>query len=489
MNLEQTVRELSEIERKTLAVLSDTEYQTIDDIARKSGLPKDSVRRAVVWLFEKKLADRNLETKTQWTLSPAGRSSLSNALPEKLFIEALAALGGNGSLENVHQKSQLNRSEFNAAMGLAKANAWISIIKKEQSTELSLTGLEQDLLKGKYALEQALRGIAEQKTNSITQHTFAELKKRGLANENTASIEHIRLSSDGAKALPLLLGTAQRAYNVEGSVPELPMGKKHPYGQFLRKVSQKLVEMGFIEMETPLITQEFYNFDVLFQPQNHPARSWTDTYQLKQPTTGKLPGPPIVSAIKAAHENGGKSTSKGWQYQWDPAIAARLMPSAHATAHSARQLVSGVSIPGKYFAISRCFRPDIVDATHLIEFNQMDGFIVGEDLNFRHLLGMLKQFAIEFAGAKEVRFVPSYYPFTEPSVQLNARHPEIGWIELGGAGMFRPEILQNLGIKQQAIAWGIGIDRLAMLKLGIKDIRYLFSDDLQWLRKQSAVIL
>ncbi len=164
------------------------------------------------------------------------------------------------------------------------------------------------------------------------------------------------------------------------------------------------------------------------------------------------------------------------------------MPASHTTAQSARQLVKGIKVPGKYFIIGRCFRPDVLDATHLIEFNQTEGFVVGEDINFRHLLGMLKEFAIEFAGAEKVKFIPDYFPFTEPSVQLSAKHPELGWIELGGAGMFRPEMIDNLGINAEVIAWGIGIDRLAMFKLGLNDIRYLFSDNLGYLRNAKGVM-
>jgi len=163
------------------------------------------------------------------------------------------------------------------------------------------------------------------------------------------------------------------------------------------------------------------------------------------------------------------------------------MPAAHGTAHSARQLVQGIEVPGKYFAIARCYRPDVIDASHLIEFNQLEGFIVGENLNFRSLLGMLKQFATEIAGAEAVKFYPDYYPFTEPSVQLSAKHPKLGWVEFAGAGIFRPEMMHALGIEEPAIAWGMGIDRLAMFKLGIKDIRYLFSDDLDWLRESRMV--
>jgi len=95
---------------------------------------------------------------------------------------------------------------------------------------------------------------------------------------------------------------------------------------------------------------------------------------------------------------------------------------------------------------------------------------------------------LSFAGAEEVRFLPDYYPFTEPSVQIDIKHPKLGWVELGGAGIFRPELTKPLGINQPVIAWGIGIDRLAMCKLGINDIRYIFSQDLDWLRKERLLV-
>ena len=292
----------------------------------------------------------------------------------------------------------------------------------------------------------------------------------------------------GAEALALVEKSAERKYVVDAGVPEIFLGKKQPYVQFLGQIRNKLVALGFKEMPAPLITQEFYNFDALFQPQGHPARSWSDTYQLKQPKFGKLPDAKIVARVKAAHESGGNTGSRGWQYKWNEEIAKRLMPSAHGTAHSARQLVKGIEIPGKYFAIARCYRPDVVDATHLIEFNQLEGFIVDKLFNFRHLLGMLKQFAVEISGAEEVKFTTGYFPFTEPSCELYIKHEKMGWIEIGGAGIFRPELTLPLGIKEPVLAWGLGIDRLAMIKLGINDIRYLFSDDLGWLRKSAVVI-
>ncbi len=488
MDLKQKVKSLSSIESKALKALYSEKLKKMDEIAKKSGLPIDSIRRAIEWLKEKNLAEIVEEKQEQIVLTAIGKSSLRKALPERLFVEALQALEGKGSLEQVYKKSQLNRPEFNVAMGLAKRNAWISI-QGGKETILEFTGLEKDFIEGNYPLEKTMKKIKEAlELNKEEKKALQEALKRGLA-EKTVNVEKkARLTADGKKAIEMLGTVKQRAYNVHGAVPKILVGKKQAYEQFLEKARAKLVAMGFKEMKSPMITQEFYNFDALFQPQGHPARQWTDTYQLKHPKTGKLPGKKFVEQVKAAHENGWKTESKGWEYKWSEEIAKKVMPAAHGTAHSARQMLNGVESPGKYFAIARCYRPDVVDASHLIEFNQLEGIIVGNELNFRHLLGMLKEFAIKFGNATEVKFFPDYYPFTEPSVQLSAKHPVLDWIELGGAGIFRPELTLPLNVKETVLAWGIGIDRLAMLTLGIKDIRKLFSQDLTWLRNARQVV-
>ena len=115
----------------------------------------------------------------------------------------------------------------------------------------------------------------------------------------------------------------------------------------------------------------------------------------------------------------------------------------------------------------------------------MEGIIVDENLNIQHLFGLLKMFAKEFAETDEIKIVPSYFPFTEPSCELFAKHPQLGWIELGGAGIFRPEVTKTLtGKNISVIAWGIGVDRVAMFKLGIKDLRDLYSHDLKYLKER-----
>ena len=478
----EDIKSLSEIERKVIAVLA-SEPISFEIVANKSNTPIDSVRRAAAWLSEKGFAQISEEESIRFFLTKEGEKALREGMPEEIFLSMLKTMGGTATFSDLKRElNKIDENEFNSALGINKKNAFISI----SNGSISLTGADEE--HKAFDFKSALNGI---KAGVVLEETAVkELLVRRLVDKKKIIARSIKIIDNGVEAQRVLSQeNITREYDVRGEVPRIMMGKRSPYIQFLNQIRSKLVALGFNEMYSPLIVSEFYNFDALFQPQNHPARTWSDTYQLKQPRVGKLPDKKIVDAICAAHEDGGKAKSTGWGYKWDPSIAAKLMPAAHGTAHSARQLINGVELPHKYFAIARCFRPDVLDATHLLEFNQMEGFIIGEELNFKHLLGMLKEFAIEIAGAEKVKFFPDYYPFTEPSVQLSAKHPDMGWIELGGAGMFRPEMLENIGVKGSAIAWGFGIDRLAMFKLGIKDIRYLFAEDLNYLRKASGVLL
>ena len=237
-------------------------------------------------------------------------------------------------------------------------------------------------------------------------------------------------------------------------------------------------------MRGPLVESEFWNMDALYMPQFHPARAIHDAYYVKEPTYCKELLEPNASNVAAMHSNGGGSDSKGWQYQFDQERTKRLVLRSQGTALSARQLANAPKIPGKYFAIARCFRYDAVDSTHAPDFFQVEGIVLGEEINFRHLLGLLKLFALEVAKSKEVRFAPDYFPFTEPSVEVSMKHPVLGWVELGGAGIFRPEVTKPHGIDVPVIAWGLGLDRMAMVALDIHDIRDLFSVDLELIRSK-----
>jgi phenylalanyl-tRNA synthetase alpha chain len=281
------------------------------------------------------------------------------------------------------------------------------------------------------------------------------------------------------------MGAAFRPYNVKSPTARLIPGRRNPYVEFLESVKDKLVSLGFEEFDGGLVETEFWNSDALFMPQFHSARDIHDVYHLAEPRLAKRIEEPFLSRIAAAHENGGETGSRGWNYSFDRDFTRRLILRSQGTVLSARQLPTA-KVPGKYFGIARCFRYDRVDATHLSDFYQTEGIVLGEDVNLRTLLGFLEMFAVEVAGAKEVKYVPGYFPFTEPSVEVHIKHPVLGWFELGGSGIFRPEVTESLGVHVPVLAWGIGIDRMALMALGINDLRELFSPDLESVRYRRA---
>lgn len=472
-----------------LRALKDGKALTVEELQDITALEHVAVARAAYSLQQAGFARISETAKIVTHLTAEGENVLEKDLPEILLLKEI------GNRTTPLAKIKLQQKEI--ALGWAKTKGWVEIkkdgvrvtgagaeaLKKEQK-EISIlknagnaSKADLDILKRRQFLDY------EQKVVRSTQLTKEGLQAARTAKE-TEEISQITpdlIKSGKWKSAKL------RRYNITASAPQIWPGKKQPYRAFLDNVKTKLITLGFKEMTGPLIELEFWNFDALFQPQNHPARDWASTYAMKYPKEGKLPNKTIVARVKAAHENGWITGSTGWGYKWDAKQASKLMPRAHGTALSARQLVSRVEIPGKYFAIGRCYRPDVFDAKHLIEFNQVEGIVIDKSLTFRNLLGILKMFAIEIAGVKEIKFAPSYFPFTEPSVELYAKHPKLGWMELGGAGIFREELTRPLGIKEPVIAWGLGIDRLAMLKLGISDIRDLFSYNLGLLREEKLM--
>jgi len=413
-------------------------------------------------------------------LTDEGKKYLERGLPEKNLVDALKA----GPMNFELAKKKIDN--FDIAFQWAKKNGWVEV----KEGKLALIKHPEFI-----AEQDALKKLADGRAAEVDDVLLEKLAWRKLVKIEGMAVREAKklVEKEVADLTPELIKTGLwkqakfKPYNVKAVGKKIHAGKRQPYNQFLLKVRQKLVELGFKEMTGPTIETEFWNFDALFQPQNHPARDWTQTYNLKYPKFGRLPDKRIVSHVKATHEHGWTTGGTGWGYKWDARKASRLMPRAHDTAISPRYLAKDVEIPGKYFNIVRCYRPDVIDATHGVEFNQTGGFIIAEDLTFKHLLGLLKQFAYEIAGAKKVRFYADYYPFTEPSCQISIKHPELGWIEAAGSGIFRPELTEPLGIKEPVIAWGFGIDRLAMHALNINDIRYLFSRNLEWLRNQKIV--
>ena len=492
--------ELERNEAIVLKAIQDGKVYVADEISAKTGLDYVAVAKALEALRVYKLVSMEEREKVTVQLTEEGRRVIKEGTVEKKLVEELEKSNGMKRIDEIEIQPR------DVAVGWALRRGLIKLEKKDKKRFATLTEHGRKLLNTKDEIQEALEKIREGR--EIKKELLDVLISRGMARLERKKERKYKITEKGKEEArkikevkeevtlitPELIKSGKwkdveiKKYDVRDPVKEVYPGKKQPYRAFLDEVKKKLISMGFKEMVGPLIELEFWNFDALFQPQNHPARTWTDTYKLKYPKTGKLPSKKIVENVKKAHENGWITGSRGWRYKWSEKIASRLMPRAHGTALSARTLASEPEIPGKYFAIARCYRPDVLDATHLIEFNQVEGIVLDENLNFRHLLGILKSFAIEVAGAEKIKFYPDYYPFTEPSVQMSAKHPEFGWVELGGAGIFREELTKPLGIDVPVIAWGLGIDRLAMFRLNIEDIRYLFSYDLKWLREQPIII-
>ncbi|MEK6963422.1 MAG: phenylalanine--tRNA ligase subunit alpha [Nanoarchaeota archaeon] len=505
--MKELLAKLHPLERAALPHLK--EGMTLTELIEKSGLQEVEALRALQWLSNKEALKVHVQASEWISLDMNGETALQQGLPERRFLKA--AKEGKKTLMDIEVAGKLSHEEATVSIGLLRGKAAINIVQNEvHLTEAGEKMLHSQSLEEKFLEKLRENPLRLDQLEAEQKYAYEQLRKRKKVIQTTQqkkrTVELLELGKalllhkfDGAEAIGSLTPDAIkqhswkdkdfRAYDVKINVPRVYGGKRQPYMQFLRFVKEKLLAMGFIEMTGPIVDTEFYEFDSLFQPQNHPARTWTDTYRIKNLKYGDLPDKKIVAAIKAVHENGAKTQSKGWGYTWDPQVARQLMPRAHSTAADPRYWQGKeLKIPSKHFAISRVYRPDVIDATHGVEFNQFDGFIMAPGLSFRSLLGFLQQAVEQITGWKEVMFQPCYYPFTEPSVQMQVKHPKLGWLELGGAGMGRPELTEPLGIKTPNIMWGLGIDRLAMLKLGINDVRELFSPDLDYLRKAKKVI-
>ena len=317
------------------------------------------------------------------------------------------------------------------------------------------------------------------KLEAASADVVAALKNAGITGEELGAVTPQMLSSGEWKN-----GTF-RGYNIAIPPARIIPGRTNPYVQFLEHVKDKLCSLGFQEFDGPLVETEFWNGDALFMPQFHAARDIHDVYRIKNPTHAKEIEEPWLSNVANTHKNGGNTGSRGWNYEFDHEFTRRLVLRSQGTVLSAHQLHKA-EIPGKYFGIARCFRYDKVDATHLSDFYQTEGIVLGDDVNLRTLLGFLEMFAKEIAGATEVKYVPGYFPFTEPSVEVHIKHPVLGWFELGGAGIFRPEVTKSMGVDVPVLAWGMGIDRMALMALGLNDLRELFSENIEEVRLRKA---
>ena len=502
MEAKRLAEALQDAEVAVLKALSKKPLES-DELAKATLLGKDIVSRAALWLQNKTLVTVKETPQSFAALDKLGEKYITEGLPEKRFLHAIKDKPLYA--DEIAAKAKLDKQEIQHSLGHLKKH---NIIAFEEG---KIKLLDKRYLEQKRHDELLIERLVKEKEVELNLlpkeelFAFNELRPRGIVRKIDRTIREFTITDLGKKVIsattdekrigqltPDLIKTGAwknasfRRYDVEAQVPKIYPGKKQAYKAFLDEVKEELVSLGFEEMTGPLVETAFFNNDALYMPQDHPARGIHDIYFVNEPKYGNLEfGKKFLKEVKQVQENGGRTGSTGWQVPFDQKESARLLLRSQGTALSARMLANpNLKTPGAYFAVARVFRPDKIDATHLTEFNQLEGIVVGEGLNLKHLLGLLKQFAKNIAGTEKIKFMPAYFPFTEPSVQAMIFHPKLNkWIEAMPGGIFRPEVTAPFGIKVPVLAWGIGIDRLFMVRNNITDIRQLFSQDIDWLRE------
>ena len=503
------VKNFHPLEVKLLRHVNAGEDITAERIVKELDYKVGQCNQAFSWLSAKGcLEEAGRKTIVTYELTELGQAQANEGTPAQRIFDLLKG-GEPLSLPEIAEKLGLEKSDIGSAYGsLSKAGT--CAMNAENKAYVKNDQLPADVAETAELLKKGLAGPIDEA--SMTEREKALMarisKKRGAAgspykmNEREeVTYRMTKLGEEAKQALlqanitgeeigvltPQIIASGSwktasfRPYGLDAPVQRLIPGRHNPYANYIQWVKDKLISLGFEEFDGPLVENEFWNGDALFMPQFHSARDIHDVYYVKEPRHCKQIEEPWLSNVAATHENGGNTGSRGWQYKFDHEFTRRQILRSQGTVLSAHQLTKA-KVPGKYFGIVRCFRFDEVDAKHGADFYQTEGIVIGKEANLKDLLGLLKMFAVEVAGATDFKYVPGYFPFTEPSIEIHIKHPVLGWFEMGGSGIFRPEVTKSLGIDEPVLAWGLGIDRMAMMHLGINDIRDLFSPNIDSVR-------
>lgn len=517
----------------------------IPDLAAAIGLDQSPVAAACVELEQRGWVTIAESAYDEVSLGKEGEAFAGQPLPERVIVGVLAKLGGRCKITEIPKHCDLNAGQVGQSLRWLSERGWAS--KNGDELVLSDAGREIADRAQRTPDEQALASLAVLAAHPAKPTARRDdfppgvldllSKRKGLLNIKQRVERRVALTEAGRAALaggvsgrravtqltPELMSEGAwkdvdfQPYDVTLAAKTVHPGKEHAFQRTLDKVRRVFLEMGFSEVVSPWVESSFWDFDALFQPQDHPARDMQDTFYIAKPDRCRLPDEALVERIRRVHEDGGDTGSTGWRYRWSRETATKPVLRTHTTAATIRALaehasrgdtvtrgqgdkvtkgqaaaaadschlvpLSPCSPPGKYFVIGPVFRRETVDYKHLPVFHQVDGIIVDPKASLATLLGTLGAFYAKM-GFPKVRFRPSFFPYTEPSaeVYLWLEHRQ-EWVEMGGSGIFRPEVTQPLGIRDRVLAWGLGLERLAMMIHGLKSIGELYFATMPWLRE------
>lgn len=446
---------LSSQAKKVLEKLKKHSEMTVKELEQE-GFDQSKVNRAALELEEKNLINLEEDEVLNYSVTEQGKRITEKGSPEYRLVQR--------AKEGDRQLSDLQDLNLDVALGKARQKGLIEIDQ------------------GEIELKEEAEGFEDEVRKRIEQEKFTdEEEERGLVEISTETVRELLITDKGSE---VELEEIEEEFNIEAKARTPRTGKKHYYKEIISYARETWLEMGFQEMKGNYIVPSLLNFDALYTPQDHPARELHDTFFIERPANSDLSEyGEKVDHIKQTHEDGWETGGVGWNYDWDLEDAKKNVLRTHTTAISAQRLhqidINEEELPKKFFIVGRNFRNETVDRTHLAEFYQTDGIVVGKDLNFANLKGYISEF-FEKMGYSEFRLIPAYYPYTEMSVEVQVWDEEDEeWLGMGGAGMFRPEVVKPmLGFEAKVLAWGLGIPRIAFKAAGLSDIRELYRNDI-----------
>ncbi|MCP8307471.1 MAG: phenylalanine--tRNA ligase subunit alpha [archaeon] len=496
------MKPLHALERRLLLSLARNGGGLIEDVASRANMSMDQARRAVEWLRSKEMIKVEEKVRHKIEILEEGKRAIEQGLPERRLIEILKKLNGEAKLDEISKAFNSTPQEFSAALGYARSKGWISTVSIKDKVIVKLSefdqrSLEESLLREISEKELLFEELSEEKkkvVNILMRRPNYLMKKPfkiisiSLTELGRKTAETIKEVKEIDYLTPDLIisgkwrGHKLRSLDVEAVAPTIYPGKKHPVQRFIDEVREAFISLGFEEILGPIIQPAFWNFDALFVPQDHPARDMQDTFYLSKIKETKIASSDLIEKVSRVHIDGGDTGSRGWRYNWILDEAKRLVLRTHTTAVTVKYLADNKVSEAKVFSVDKVFRNEKLDPKHLAELHQIEGIVVGKKVTLRDLMGILSEF-YKILGLKKVKFWPTYFPYTEPSLQSIVYVEGFGWMELCGMGIFRPEVTLPLGIKNPVLAWGGGLERVIMARLGVDDIRELYENKLGWLRK------
>jgi len=453
-----------DIEKKIITSLKENPIQTPETLEKSTQLLPDQIRRGIEWLKLKNLAIVDESKSSIISLGKNGLDSFEKGLPERRLLNLVKS--GPRKLSDLQKELGFI---FGPAMGLCRKNNWI-----ETSSDEIILKITPSILPGEKTIQQI--GKNKLSKEQIDKIDLTELLKRpDFIVEDIIKSKKISLT---ASAKSIDISNTSGAIDVEAEVPEIFVARTHPLKDTIDEIREIFVTLGFSEILGNMTQSSFWNFDALFTPQDHPARELQDTFFLDGISAKKIGTVEQIRNVSDSHK-------KNWRYQWDINEARKMVLRTHTTCVTIKHLAENKPDEARIFSLGRVFRNEKVSYKHLVEFNQIEGVVVGKDANLRNLMGIQREF-YKRIGITKIKFWPTFFPYTEPSLQTMVYNEKLGkWIELFGMGIFRPEVTKPLGITKPVLAWGGGIERIAMLKYGLDDVREFYNNNLGWLRSNT----